>query len=279
MRLLGSYFRALNGGRGLTQTDDCPPAGTVAAWADTDQRTRESGAALLRGMYPRCANLAPLSQANVAVPDPLFHPQLSPSCPMDAASNRAAVLARIGGDFSSVLREYAPQLSLMQATLCPPGLAASGSACGLPSEAPSVQAKRDGWITITGPIAMGSTAAESFMMQSAQGLPADQVAWGRLKNDAELRDLLKIHRLEFDLAEKTLPIARQLGSNMLSQMVTTLQNGHKFPGAPNIAEPVRLAILIGHDTNIANVARLLNVGWEIPGFQPDEASPGGALVF
>jgi len=278
MRLMGGYYRALHGGRGLTQTDDCPPVGTVAAWADTDQRTRESGAALLLGMYPRCANLAPRRQADLAAPDPLFHPQPTPSCPMDAASNRAAVLARIGGDFSSVLREYAPQLSLMQATLCPPGLAAAGRYCGLPSEAPSVQAKRDGRLTITGPIAMGSTAAENFMMQSAEGLPADQVAWGRLSGDAPLRDLLKIHRLEVDLAEKTLPIARQRGSNLLSQIVTTLQNGHNFPGAPNIAEPVRLAILIGHDTNIANISRLLNIGWEIPGFQPNEASPGGALA-
>ena len=279
MRLIGGYSRALHGGRGLTQADDCPPAGTVAAWSDTDQRTRESGAALLLGMYPRCANLAPRRQADLATPDPLFHPQPTPSCPMDAASNRAAVLARIGGDFSSVLREYAPQLSLMQATLCPPGLTSSGRDCGLPSEAPSVQAKRDGRLTITGPIAMGSTAAENFMMQSAEDLPADQVAWGRLRDDAQLRDLLKIHRLEVDLAEKTLPIARQRGSNLLSQIVTTLQNGHNFPGAPNIAEPVRLAILIGHDTNIANIARLLNIGWEIPGFQPNEASPGGALAF
>jgi len=27
------------------------------------------------------------------------------------------------------------------------------------------------------------------------------------------------------------------------------------------------------------VARLLNIGWRIPGFQPNEASPGGAIAF
>jgi 4-phytase / acid phosphatase len=42
---------------------------------------------------------------------------------------------------------------------------------------------------------------------------------------------------------------------------------------------VRLGLLVGHDTNIATVSRLLNVGWQIPGFQPNEASPGGALAF
>jgi 4-phytase/acid phosphatase len=278
MRLMGGYYRALHGGRGLMQADDCPPAGTFAQWADNEQRTRESGAALLRGMYPRCASLTTRSQADLTKPDPLFHPSPTPSCPMDAASNRTAVLARIGGDFSSVLREYAPQLSLMQATLCPKG-ATAGRSCGLPTEAPSVQTRPNGRLTITGPIAMGSQAAENFMMQSAEGLPANQVAWGRLKDEAQLRQLLKIHRLEIDLADKTLPIARQHGSNLLSQMVTTLQNGHSFPGAPDIAEPVRLAILIGHQDNIANIERLLNLSWEIPGFQYDEASPGGALAF
>ena len=42
---------------------------------------------------------------------------------------------------------------------------------------------------------------------------------------------------------------------------------------------MRLGLLVGHDTNIASVSRLLNIGWQIPGFQPNEASPGGALAF
>jgi 4-phytase/acid phosphatase len=279
MRLMGGYYRALQGGRGLTQTDDCPPAGTVAAWTDNDQRSRETGTALLLGMYPRCANVTPRSQADLTTPDLLFHPRPTASCPMDANSNRAALLARIGGDFSSVLREYAPQLSLMQATLCPPALAGGQTRCGLSAEAPAVQPRPDGQLALTGPIAIGSAAAETFAMESAEGLPANQVAWGRLSGDAAIRDLLKIHRLEIDLAEKTLPIAQQRGSSLLSQIVMTLQDGHKFPGAPNIAEPVRLAILIGHEANVAHIERLLNLGWQGPGLQANEASPGSALAF
>ena len=278
MRLMGGYYRALQGGRGLTQTDDCPPAGTVATWTDNDQRSRETGAALLFGMYPRCA-VTPRSQADLTTPDLLFHPRPTASCPMDANSNRAALLARIGGDFSSVLREYAPQLSLMQATLCPPAPAAGQPRCGLSAEAPAVQPGPDGQLAITGPIAIGSAAAENFALENAEGLPANQVAWGRLSGDAAIRDLLKIHRLEIDLAQKTLPIAQQRGSNLLSQIVATIQDGHKFPGTPNIAEPVRLAILIGHEANVAHIERLLNLGWQVPGLQANEASPGSALAF
>ena len=91
--------------------------------------------------------------------------------------------------------------------------------------------------------------------------------------------MLKVHRLHLDLTEKTRPIAQQKGSNMLALITTALQNGHKFPGAPNLAEPVRFGMLIGHDTNILNVAGLLNLGWQIKGYQDNEVPPGSALAF
>ena len=153
MRLMGGYYRALNGGRGLTQTDDCPPAGTVAAWADTEQRTRESGAALLLGMYPRCANLAPRHQADLAAPDPLFHPQPTPSCPMDCRQQPR----RRAGPHRRRLQFGAARIraaALADAGHALPARAGGRPAqCGLPAEAPAVQAGPDGGITIAGPIA------------------------------------------------------------------------------------------------------------------------------
>lgn len=275
LRLMGRYYRVLYGGRGLVQSDDCPPRGTVAAWADLDQRTRVSAVALVTGMYPRCANLNIRNQDDPTVPDPLFHPQPTASCPMDGAANRAAVLARIGGNFDSVQREYGPQLSLMQQTLCPPSLT-GGKACGLTQEPPGLESRPDGTVRLTGPIGFASAAAETFAMEDAEGL---QIAWGRLSGEAQLHDLLEIHRLEVDLVDKTPMLARQRGSNLLSQVLATLQDGHNFPGQPRIAEPVRFALLVGHSTNLANLSRLLNIGWQIPGFQPNELSPGGALAF
>ena len=118
MRLMGGYYRVLYGGRGLVQADDCPTAGTVAAWTDLAQRTRTSGAAILAGMYPRCANLPLRNQANFTLPDPLFHPQPTASCPMNLAANRAAIMARLGGSFASVQRDYAGHGAGGAAGLC-----------------------------------------------------------------------------------------------------------------------------------------------------------------
>jgi 4-phytase/acid phosphatase len=185
---------------------------------------------------------------------------------MDPATNRAAILARIGGDFTSVTREYSQPLTEMAAALCPTGTSVTGARCAAPSTLSSLEVGPNGHVAIKGPIGVGSTAAE-------------QVAWGRLSGDAELTDLLSLHRLYVDLTLKTVPIARQKGSNMLAQIVETLVDGHKFPGHAPSPEPVRFALLMGHDTNISSVQGLLQLGWQIPGFQANDASPGGALAF
>ena len=111
MRLMGRYYRVLYGGRGLMEAVDLPAAQHGRGVdrhrpAHAAHRCGAARTACIRG----CANPLLRNQDDFTVPDPLFHPQPSPSCPMDAAANRAAVLARIGGNFSSVLREYAPQL-------------------------------------------------------------------------------------------------------------------------------------------------------------------------
>ena len=278
-REMGLFYRVHYGGRGLIQEDDCPAPGIVVIWVDIDQRTELSALSTLGGLYLRCLNPILKHQADISKPDPLFHPLPSPSCPMDPASNRAAILERIGGDFTSVRREYAPQLSKLQSALCPPGTSQAGHACGLAAEAPDIVARPGGGLAMTGPIAIGALSAEIFMDESAEGMPANDVAWGRLAGSGDLLDVAKVRRLAGDLMERTRPIAQQKGSNLLTQITAALQDGHKFPGAPNITEPVRFGMLVGHDTNILNVASLLNLDWEIPGYQPGEAVPGGSLAF
>jgi 4-phytase/acid phosphatase len=281
MRLMGGYYRVLYGGRGLVQADDCPTAGTVAAWTDLSQRTRTSGAALLAGMYPRCANLPLRNQANFTVPDPLFNPQPTASCAMDLAANRAAILARVGGSFASVQRDNAAALSMMQSVLCPADATrgAGGGSCGEAGMPTSIVGGTEDGVRLRGPLGYASTAAESFLMQAAEGLPKDQVAWGRLAHDAALRELMTLHQLDQDLTQKTKPIAQQRGSNLLTLIGAILVNGHRFPGHAATGQPVRLGFLVGHESNIHNIAALLGLTWQIPGFLPGEASPGGALAF
>ena len=41
----------------------------------------------------------------------------------------------------------------------------------------------------------------------------------------------------------------------------------------------RTVVVISSDAYVAGLAGLLNVHWQLPGYQPDYCAPGGALVF
>ena len=266
MRFMGSFYRVIYSGLGLISPERCPRPGIVASWADVDQRTRASAQALLEGLYPQC-KIEARHQADLAQPDPLFHPTIG-ICPLDEAQARSAILKRVGGSMQTQLDMYAPQYARLQDVLCPAGIASANAQCGYKG-LPTRFVVRDGRVGIDGPVRMASSMTKIFELEATQGMPPAQVAWGRLRDFGELRDLMFLHKLEFDLTQRTDYIARRSGSAMLSAILDGLQR----------TDDRRLTLLVGHDTNIANVAGLLDIHWVIPGFTPDDASPGGALAF
>src|SRR5450755_634837 len=53
--------------------------------------------------------------------------------------------------------------------------------------------------------------------------------------------------------------------------------GKRVPGA--LGRPGdALLILVGHDTNLSNLSGMLHLSWHLPGYQPDDTPPGGALI-
>ena len=44
-------------------------------------------------------------------------------------------------------------------------------------------------------------------------------------------------------------------------------------------DAAKLTLLVGHDTNVASLAGLLDLHWRVPGFAADDPSPGGAIGF
>lgn len=267
MVLMGNYYREDYSGRGLLSPERCPRAGTIQGIADVDQRTRVSGQALLDGLYPQC-RLVVQYQADLAKPDPLFHTVKAGMCSLDEGRVQRSILNRVGGDLRATLDMYSTQFGALQNVLCPSGMPGSTDACGIWRQ-PLHVGVRDGKVGIYGPLHTASTVTEAFELESAQGMPNDQVAWGRLRGDAKLSELMLLHTLELDLAQRTTYVARRTGSSLLATILSRLENND----AP------RLTFLVGHDTNIANVSGMLGLHWVIPGFAPDDPVPGGALAF
>ena len=96
--------------------------------------------------------------------------------------------------------------------------------------------------------------------------------------DAE--ELLALHTAASDLGRRSSYLATAQASNALAHILDTLQQavtGKEVPGALGGLGDCAV-ILVGHDTNLANIAGVLNLNWLVDG-RRDDTPPGGALVF
>ena len=222
-RLLGGYYRESYVAQGLLPAQGCPP-GDVFAWADVDQRTRATAEALLKGMFPDCG-LTPGHRTDAKI-DPLFHPTRAGTCRIDPAQAREAVLDRVGGNFTIITAAHRSELAAMQSVLkcCAPAVCrASGATapCTLGELSNAIAGSHDR-VRLAGPIAIGSTASEVFLLEYAQGLPENQVAWGRASTPQAMRPLWRLHTLQFDLMQRTPYLAARQGSALVQRILATM---------------------------------------------------------
>ncbi len=285
MKLFGAYDRAYLAQAGLLSPTGCADAGHVYFWADTEERTLETGRALAAGMLPGCA--VEVHSLPQGTNDPLFSPIAARVGHPDRTLAVAAVLGRIGGNPGALLDLYRPALETMQqvllgckpGTACPPsGKAVKQSLLELPSSVGP--GKGDHLAELRGPVRTASTLAEDFLLEYTNGMAEKEVGWGRV-NEFNLREMMSLHSAYADLLRRTPYIARAQASNLLSHILKTMEQavaGRAVPGA--LGKPSdHVVVIIGHDTNLSNVSGTLGLSWLIEGYQRDDTPPGGALVF
>jgi 4-phytase/acid phosphatase len=285
MELVGAYDRAYLSQAGLLSASGCEDAGRVFIWADTDERTIETGRALASGIAPGChVEVRSLPQGT---DDPLFSPIAVGVAHADRATAVASVMGRLGSRPAAVVEAYRPAFETMQEVLlgctpgpnCPPeGTSAPQSLLKLPTSVGP--GKGDSLVDFAGPLSIASTLAQNFLLEYANAMPAKDLGWGRL-TETKLHQMMTLHGLYSDLMRRTSYVARANGSNLLSHMLRSIEqaiSSKPVPGA--LGSPAdRVLVVVGHDTNIANFAGMLGLSWLIEGYQRDDTPPGGALVF
>ena len=274
--LLGGYYRAYYAAQGLFPASGCPPPGLVFAWADVDQRTLVTARSLLDGMFPDC-NLTPGSLVDAKV-DPLFHPTRAGVCKVDPARARRSVISSAGGSLASLNRNFRSEIAALQSVLkcCQPALCRAsgvGVPCALRELPNAVAIDQTGKIRLSGPISIGSTASEIFLLEYAEGFPERQVAWGRASTPGAIRPLLRLHAAQFNLMERAPYLAARQGSALVERILSTLQRAVDTSGTKG---PV-FTLLVGHDTNLANIGGMLGMHWSLPSYLEDETPPAGAM--
>jgi 4-phytase/acid phosphatase len=284
MTSFGAFDRELLAAQGLLAASGCEDAQHIRIIADSDQRTRETGKALAAGLAPGCA--IAVTALPEGTPDPLFHSLEAGVGRPDKLLATAAVAGRIGNNPLGISEAYRPQLEALEQVLhgCNPGSPCVSAATAAPQsifDIPSSIApgKGDHLVELHTPLSIGSTMAENLLLEYTEGMDAANVGWGRV-DIHKLRELLQLHTASEDITGRTGYIARAQSSNLLFHLLQSMEQetaGHPVAGA--LTKPGdRLLILVGHDTNLANISGALSLSWLIDG-RRDDTPPGGELVF
>jgi 4-phytase/acid phosphatase len=269
---LGAYDHLMFADAGLLEAAGCPAAGVVRMWADTDQRTRETGRAWLEGLAPGCD--IEVGHSSGERDDPLFAVIDLGLTSQDPAAAHAAVEARAGGNLDGTMAPLAQAFERLDAILdccsaaicAEAGLSAGCDLGDIPHRWEATDPRKR--VDFEGPLAIGGTAGQSIMLQYMEGKPMAEVGWGRT-TEADLMALSRIHAAEFDLLARTPYIAIRAATPIMQEVLATFADD----------AAARLTGLVGHDTNISNVGGMLDLHWRATGYAPDDPAVGGMLGF
>lgn len=285
MKLFGDYDRALFAKDGLLEPQGCADAGKVHIWADIDERTVSTGKSLSEGMFPGCG--VKVNHMPDEKPDPIFSPIGAGVGRPDKEIGPAALLGRLGGHPEALLDAHRPALELLEQIMlgCRPGVNCSdkdldSKQCLLTMPTTVGPAQGDKPADMKGPLNFASTLAEDFLLEYTNGMEGKDLGWGRL-DEARLRQVMSLHIAYSDLLRRTPYIGRVLASNLLAHVLKSMEqavSGKAVAGA--MGKPGdRALVIVGHDGNLSNIAGALDISWLLPGYQPNDTPPGGALVF
>jgi 4-phytase/acid phosphatase len=245
----------------------CPAPSSVFVWADNaDQRTRESGKAIAEALAPGCGIAA--QWAPETSHDPLFHS--GNTCRIDEQAAASQLLARFDAMMKADGPRYSHALATLNQILMPD---CAGDQCPLTGE---TRVSASG--KIEGPLSTAATLSENLLLEYTEGLPDKDVGWGRAASAEKIAAVMPLHEMEADLTRATPLLAAHNGSLLAEQIAEFLGAPKRAANLAPVPADARLVVLLGHDTNLSNIAGMLGVSWDLPE-QPDSTAPGTALAF
>jgi 4-phytase/acid phosphatase len=285
--LLGTYFRDYLIAEGLLTGNNSTDLPLSYFRANSIQRSNLTATKLGAGLFVGAT--VPVHSFALGTPDPMFDPILANVSVVDPvrAANEVQEIYNSGATLASA---YSGEFSLIRSVLYnyqngtqPPPATPSGFTDPTAQAIPltnSAGTLYTGGVIDEGGLSATVNASDPFVMEYAAGLPSSEVAWGQLSADA-LSQTTRAIVLEQNIAMRTPYLAQVQSSNAASHMLHTMKQavlGESVAGA--FSQPAaKVVVVISSDAYVTGLAGLLNLHWQLSGYQPDFCAPGGALVF
>ena len=260
--LLAAADRAWFIQAGLWPASGCPAPGRAMIRASKVPRAVATAKAWSKSALPRC-HLTVQHPAKNA-PDSLFHILQEQPAWFDGHRAYEDALAQAPkGGLAGQAKELEAQVRRMEFVLgcAPPG-------CDLATDPTTLIEQPHNAPEFHGSLDAASTASESFLLEYLQGMPMDEVGWGRVGRD-EIERLLVFNVTKFKYTDRPPYIAKGAAGPLAKAILEALS----APTGPSVT------LLAGHDTNIAALGGLLDMHWRAASYLPDDIPPGSALGF
>ncbi|GKX61483.1 bifunctional glucose-1-phosphatase/inositol phosphatase [Pragia fontium] len=270
----GHYVNAWMVKENLFSKDTCPVQGETFIYANSLQRTVATAQYFTLGAFPGC-DVKILHQAEIGIMDSTFNPIIRDGSEQFKQSALKAMNNEAGPKgLDGLNKQLKPAYDLLDkltdyknSSVCQ-----NDKRCDLnsePAEFTLVKNKEPG---VTGPLRIGTSISDAFILQYYQGFPLQDVAWGGIKSDAEWNKLAEIKDRYGEVLFGSPIVAKNVAAPLIKYMNVIFNDNE-------VTKPVKFNMMVGHDSNVVSLLSVLKIkDYQLPG-QFEKTPIGGKIVF
>ena len=267
---------------GLIKKDSCPTTDQLLVYANSLPRTIDTGKNFVKGAFPDC-DITVHNLEEVGKMDNTFNPIVrSPVDDAFVAKAEKSIDDMLGnGGFAKLNERLAKNYQILETVLDYDHSATceKEKQCDLekmPNSLTFAQNKEPG---TKGPLRNGTGAADSFILQYYEGYPANEVAWGKIETPEQWQAIVDLKNIYTDVLFTAPVLAKETAAPLLAFIQNSFaDHGYQHPLIKD-AQNAKVALLVGHDSNVASLLALLQAApYELPD-QYEKTPISGKVLF
>lgn len=258
---MGKFFSAWLSQEGLLPKT-CPSEEIFYVYANTKQRTRASASAFVGKAFPKCNITIHHSNSDV---DPIFNPVIHNS----SAIFREIVIEDMQAQLKALslnasYKDLDMILDFKNSEICK-----NDHKCNLATDKNKAYVMSGEKPNLDGPLKIGNSVVDAFVMQYYEGFPLNNVAWGHLETPEEWQTLMCLSKSYHNIIFNTSLVAKDIAQPLIKFMTNIFLND----SVPKIS------LLMGHDANMYTVLNSLNFKPYMLENQYELSPVSGKIVF
>ncbi|RWR01976.1 glucose-1-phosphatase [[Pantoea] beijingensis] len=265
---MGHYTREWLAQQGVVKSGECPASDDVFAYANSIQRTVATAQFFVTGAFPGC-DIAVTHQDEMGAMDPIFNPVITNGS--EDFNKKALAAMNAEGEKLSLKPAFQRLDRIIDYKNAP--ACKDQKQCTLSSDNQNKFSANSGEEPgVSGPLKVGNSLVDAFMLQYYEGMPLEQVAWGQIKTPEQWKELSAIKNGYQDALFTSTEVARNVAAPLVDYIRSQLVDQDK-------ANAPKVILMVGHDSNIGSLLTALDFKpYTLP--EQNERTPiGGQIVF